>query len=109
MAPKKRQCRVAAVLTAPPFRSNVTHSLPPEKAEVFKSLEGWAKESLLPLLKPVEDCWQPTDFLPDSSKSTDEFHEEVIYQLSNVNVVQSDLILIIIKCAFNICPPTALI
>lgn len=79
ITPQKRQLRVAAVLAAPQIRRNVTHSLPPEKAEVFKSLEGWAKESLLPLLKPVEDCWQPTDFLPDSSKPTDEFEEEVMY------------------------------
>jgi acyl-[acyl-carrier-protein] desaturase len=81
MAPQKRQCRVAAVLTAPPLRRSVMHSLPPEKAEVFKSLEGWAQDSLLPLLKPVEDCWQPTDFLPDSSKPTDEFQEEVMYHV----------------------------
>ncbi|KAF3329906.1 acyl-[acyl-carrier-protein] desaturase 1 [Carex littledalei] len=77
ITPQKRQLRVAAVLVAPQIHRNVTHSLPPEKVEVFKSLEGWAKESLLPLLKPVEDCWQPTDFLPDSSKPTDEFEEEV--------------------------------
>ncbi|KAG8078676.1 hypothetical protein GUJ93_ZPchr0007g6098 [Zizania palustris] len=67
----RRQCRVsAAVLTAPAttsVRRRVTHSMPPEKAEVFRSLEGWAGRSLLPLLKPVEECWQPSDFLPDSS------------------------------------------
>nr|TKW18045.1 hypothetical protein SEVIR_5G408000v2 [Setaria viridis] len=49
--------------------------MPPEKAEVFRSLEGWAARSLLPLLKPVEECWQPTDFLPDSSSEM--FEHEV--------------------------------
>ncbi|KAG9446998.1 hypothetical protein H6P81_013126 [Aristolochia fimbriata] len=43
----------------------ITHSMPPQKIEVFKSLEGWAEETILPLLKPVEQCWQPQDFLPD--------------------------------------------
>ncbi|KAG0580772.1 hypothetical protein M758_4G207400 [Ceratodon purpureus] len=41
------------------------HSIAPEKLELFKSLEGWASETLLPYLKPVEKCWQPQDFLPD--------------------------------------------
>ncbi|CAN6440084.1 unnamed protein product [Victoria cruziana] len=41
--------------------------MPPEKIEIFKSLESWAEETLLPLLKPVEESWQPSDFLPDFS------------------------------------------
>ncbi|XP_068646770.1 stearoyl-[acyl-carrier-protein] 9-desaturase, chloroplastic-like [Aristolochia californica] len=43
----------------------ITHSMPPQKIEIFKSLEGWAEETILPLLKPVEQSWQPQDFLPD--------------------------------------------
>lgn len=71
-----RPMAVAAV-AAPAVRHPIKHSMPPEKVEVFKSLEGWAAQSLLPLLKPVEKCWQPQDFLPDSSRPTDEFEEEV--------------------------------
>ncbi|KQK10887.1 stearoyl-[acyl-carrier-protein] 9-desaturase 1, chloroplastic [Brachypodium distachyon] len=65
----RHHCRPvsAAAVAPPPTQRRVTHSMPPEKAEVFRSLQGWATQSLLPLLKPVEDCWQPTDFLPDSS------------------------------------------
>jgi acyl-[acyl-carrier-protein] desaturase len=48
-------------------QSMVTHSLAPEKIEVFKSLEGWAESTLLPFLKPVEKCWQPQDYLPEPS------------------------------------------
>ncbi|CAM8925736.1 unnamed protein product [Rhodiola kirilowii] len=55
--------------------SQVSHSLAPEKVELFKSLEGWAEENLLNLLKPVEKCWQPNDFLPDSS--AEDFDEKV--------------------------------
>lgn len=47
--------------------SKVMHSISPEKLEMFKSLEGWASETLLPYLKPVEKCWQPQDFLPEPS------------------------------------------
>lgn len=45
--------------------SKVMHTITPERLELFKSLEGWASETLLPYLKPVEKSWQPQDFLPD--------------------------------------------
>ncbi|XP_054800239.1 stearoyl-[acyl-carrier-protein] 9-desaturase 6, chloroplastic-like [Prosopis cineraria] len=50
-----------------PLKTKKNYSLPPEKIEVFKSLEGWVSKQVLPLLKPVEESWQPQDFLPDSS------------------------------------------
>ncbi|MQL92543.1 hypothetical protein Taro_025167 [Colocasia esculenta] len=53
----------------------VTHSMPPQKIEIFKSLEGWAENNILTLLKPVEKNWQPQDFLPDPS--SEGFQEEV--------------------------------
>ncbi|XWS22146.1 hypothetical protein CRYUN_Cryun29cG0009900 [Craigia yunnanensis] len=53
----------------------VTHSMPPEKIEIFKSLEGWAEKNILTHLKPVEKCWQPQDFLPHPA--SDEFDEQV--------------------------------
>ncbi|XP_052203297.1 stearoyl-[acyl-carrier-protein] 9-desaturase 6, chloroplastic [Diospyros lotus] len=66
---------ISAVAPSPVPR--LTHSLPPEKAEVFKSLEGWATQFVLPLLKPVEQCWQPQDFLPDPALPSDEFADAV--------------------------------
>lgn len=63
--------------TPPPLKIHKTHSLPPEKVEIFKSLENWASESVLPLLKPVEQCWQPQNFLPDPSLPFDEFTDQV--------------------------------
>jgi acyl-[acyl-carrier-protein] desaturase len=48
-------CRREAAMTAP------------EKADVLRSLDGWAESNLLPLLKPVERAWQPHDLLPDSA------------------------------------------
>ncbi|KAH7330968.1 hypothetical protein KP509_20G010400 [Ceratopteris richardii] len=41
--------------------------MPPEKIELFKSLEDWAEENVLPYLKSVEKCWQPQDYLPEPS------------------------------------------
>ena len=53
----------------------ITHSMPPEKVEMFESLQGWAEAHVLPFLKPVEKCWQPQDFLPEPSSA--DFLDEV--------------------------------
>ncbi|PON77654.1 Fatty acid desaturase, type [Parasponia andersonii] len=50
-------------------------SMAPEKAEIFESMENWANQNLLPLLKPAKECWQPQDFLPDPT--SEGFHEQV--------------------------------
>ncbi|KAJ8563558.1 hypothetical protein K7X08_032010 [Anisodus acutangulus] len=62
---------------APPreVHVQVTHSMAPQKIEIFKSMEGWAEQNLLTLLKPVEKSWQPQDFLPDPA--SDGFHDQV--------------------------------
>ncbi|MED6209215.1 Stearoyl-[acyl-carrier-protein] 9-desaturase 6, chloroplastic [Stylosanthes scabra] len=59
------------------LRTHESYSLPPEKIEVFKSLEGWASKCILPLVKPVEQSWQPFDFLPDSSLPAEDFINKV--------------------------------
>jgi acyl-[acyl-carrier-protein] desaturase len=66
---------ISAVAT--PLRHQKTHSMPPEKAEVFKSLEGWASQRVLPLLRPVEQCWQPHSMLPDPALPSDDFFDQV--------------------------------
>ncbi|XP_031504399.1 stearoyl-[acyl-carrier-protein] 9-desaturase, chloroplastic-like [Nymphaea colorata] len=53
----------------------VTHSMAQEKLEIFRSLDSWAEHNILPLLKPVEASWQPSDFLPDFSSNSG--HEQV--------------------------------
>lgn len=68
---------VSAVARPPPLKARKTHSMPPEKMEVFKSLESWASQRVLPLLKPVDQSWQPNNFLPDSSLPLDEFTDQV--------------------------------
>ncbi|KAM0925846.1 hypothetical protein ACQ4PT_003769 [Festuca glaucescens] len=94
----RRQCRVSAVAVtaAPPsvVQRGVTHSMPPEKQEVFRSLQGWAAGSLLPLLKTVDDCWQPTDFLPDSS--SDSFEHEVRELRSRAAALPDDYFVVLV-------------
>ncbi|XP_058075673.1 stearoyl-[acyl-carrier-protein] 9-desaturase 6, chloroplastic-like [Magnolia sinica] len=73
-----RRCPISAVAYPPATpRHAITQSMPPEKVEIFKTLEGWATQTILSFLKPVEQSWQPQDFLPDPTLPTDEFNEEV--------------------------------
>lgn len=46
-----------------------------ERAEVFRSLDEWAAQSVLPLLKPVKESWQPHDLLPDPA--SEGFEDEI--------------------------------
>ncbi|XP_057972972.1 stearoyl-[acyl-carrier-protein] 9-desaturase 6, chloroplastic-like [Malania oleifera] len=74
---KPQQPPVTAVAAPPQRPRQVAHSIPPETAELFKSLDGWATQHVLPLLKPVEQSWQPQDFLPDPALPSDEFADQV--------------------------------
>ncbi|KAJ9701704.1 hypothetical protein PVL29_006888 [Vitis rotundifolia] len=58
-----------------PRKVQVTHSMPPHKIKIFKSMENWVEKNVLIHLKPVEKCWQSQDFLPDPA--SDGFHERV--------------------------------
>ncbi|PUZ39327.1 hypothetical protein GQ55_9G288400 [Panicum hallii var. hallii] len=49
--------------------------LAPERLEVLRQLEPWVEEHVLPLLKPVEASWQPSDLVPDpAALGSDGFH-----------------------------------
>ncbi|KAL0444030.1 UNVERIFIED_CONTAM: Stearoyl-[acyl-carrier-protein] 9-desaturase 6, chloroplastic [Sesamum latifolium] len=76
----RRPQPISAAAKQSPLQSphqKLTHPMPPEKVEVFKSLEPWASRHVLPLVKPVNKCWQPVEFLPNPAKSTDDFIDEV--------------------------------
>ncbi|KAL4388158.1 hypothetical protein GQ457_09G013730 [Hibiscus cannabinus] len=53
----------------------VTHSMSPQKIEIFKSLDSWVEKNILIHLKPVEKNWQPQDFLPNPTSQ--EFYKQV--------------------------------
>ena len=42
----------------------VLHSATKEQLDVVASMDKYAEEHVLPILKPVEKCWQAQDFLP---------------------------------------------
>ncbi|KAL8474338.1 hypothetical protein ACS0TY_030977 [Phlomoides rotata] len=95
----RRSQPISAVGSGPPRtcrREQITHSMPPEKAEIFKSLESWASENVLPLLKPVEKCWQPIDFLPDPTKPVDEFWGEVRALRDRTNGLPDDYLVVLV-------------
>lgn len=77
-------------LLSTPCKSHeqITYSLPPEKIEIFKHLDLWARDNVLPLLKPVEKCWQPQDFLPEPS--TEGFYDQVQEIRSHANEIPDD-------------------
>ncbi|KAM1149666.1 hypothetical protein ACFX15_029580 [Malus domestica] len=56
-----------AIASPPSLTGQKAHSLPLEKAELFKSLEGWVEQHVLPFIKLVDQCWQPSTFLTDST------------------------------------------
>lgn len=78
--PPSFSVRAVAAPPTPPLKAAHTRTNPsllPHQAEVFRSLDAWASQGVLPLLKPVEASWQPQEFLPDPSLSSDEFADQV--------------------------------
>ncbi|XP_017974175.1 PREDICTED: stearoyl-[acyl-carrier-protein] 9-desaturase, chloroplastic [Theobroma cacao] len=72
----------------------VTHSMPQQKIEIFKSLEDWAEKNFLIYLKPVEKCWQPQDFLPDPT--SDGFGEQVKELRERAKEIPDDYFVVLI-------------
>ncbi|GLI64991.1 hypothetical protein VaNZ11_008416 [Volvox africanus] len=49
------------------MNGQVLHSITEAQLDVVRSLEdGYLQTQVVPLLKPVDKCWQPADFLPPS-------------------------------------------
>lgn len=67
--------------------------LVPERLEVLRQLEPWVEEHVLPLLKPVEESWQPSDLLPDPAVlGSDGFHAACLELRSAAAGVPDDLL-----------------
>ncbi|PKA64101.1 Pentatricopeptide repeat-containing protein [Apostasia shenzhenica] len=67
---EKRSCRAMARIEQVQVRHGkrqMMSMMSSPELEVFRSMGDWVENNMLPLLKPVEDCWQPQDFLPDPS------------------------------------------
>ena len=55
--------------------TQVLHSLGKERLELVNSMTDYVAERVVPILKPVDKCWQPADFLP--KPESDSFIDEV--------------------------------
>jgi acyl-[acyl-carrier-protein] desaturase len=62
--------------------------------EVIKSIEPFVGEQLGSLLKPVEESWQPSDFLPDLSG--DGWHERVTELRTHAAALPDDVLVVLI-------------
>ncbi len=61
--------------------------------EVIKSMEDFVGDSIGSLLKPVEESWQPSDFLPDPAR--EDFHEQITEFQARARVL-SDAVLVVL-------------
>lgn len=60
----------------------------------MKHIEGFMLDNMFNYLKPVEDHWQPTDFLPDSSSP--EFYNQVKELQASAREIPYDLMIVLI-------------
>lgn len=62
--------------------------------EVIKSMEGFVKEHIPSLLVPIEESWQPSDFLPDFSKPS--WNEDVVQFRKRSEAIPDDLLVVLV-------------
>lgn len=48
------------------MNSQVLHSITPARLEIVRGMDQHIRDHVQPLLKPVDKCWQASDFLPAS-------------------------------------------
>ncbi len=66
----------------------------PSRLEVIKSLEGFVSENIGSLLVPVEESWQPSDFLPDMTKKT--WMEEIADMRTKALELPDELLVVLV-------------
>jgi acyl-[acyl-carrier-protein] desaturase len=66
----------------------------PTKMEVVRSIEGYVGEHLGDFLKPVNDSWQPSDFLPDCSQPG--WSERVAALQQEAAAIPDDLLVVLV-------------
>uniref|UniRef100_A0A804LPN8 Uncharacterized protein n=1 Tax=Zea mays TaxID=4577 RepID=A0A804LPN8_MAIZE len=71
--------------------------LAPERLEMLRQMEPWVEEHVLPLLKPVEASWQPSDLLPDPANlGSDGFHAACLELRAAAAGVPDDLLVCLV-------------
>ncbi len=64
-----------------------------QRLDIMKQMAPFAEEKLL-LLKPPGKCWQPTDFLPDST--SENWHDEVKALRKTSESLSDELLVVLI-------------
>jgi acyl-[acyl-carrier-protein] desaturase len=62
--------------------------------EVLDSIEGFVREHIYDLLKPVEESWQPSDFLPDMT--SEGWSESIRVFRDRAKALPNDLLVVLI-------------
>jgi acyl-[acyl-carrier-protein] desaturase len=62
--------------------------------EVIKSIEGFVEENLSSLLKPVDESWQPSDFLPDMKNEN--WHDELKLIRERAREIPDELLVVLV-------------
>jgi acyl-[acyl-carrier-protein] desaturase len=62
--------------------------------EVVKSIEGFVEENLSSLLKPVDESWQPSDFLPNMSEES--WQEELKIIRERAKEIPDELLVVLV-------------
>nr|WP_040625810.1 acyl-ACP desaturase [Mucilaginibacter paludis] len=65
-----------------------------QRREVMRHIEKYMLEKMFDFLKPIDDIWQPSDFLPDSTKDT--FFSDVRDLRENASGLSYDLLAVLI-------------
>ncbi|KAF3451051.1 hypothetical protein FNV43_RR07140 [Rhamnella rubrinervis] len=65
-----------------------------EKAEIWKSIEEWMKDNILPILKPIGKSWQPQELLPNPD--SDGFYEQLRELRSRAKEVPDDYFVVLV-------------
>jgi acyl-[acyl-carrier-protein] desaturase len=65
-----------------------------QRKEVMRHIEPYMLEKMYDFLKPIDDIWQPSDFLPDSTKDT--FFADIKELRENANGLSYDLLAVLI-------------
>lgn len=65
-----------------------------ERFEVIKSMEGFVAERVDMYLKPVAECWQPSDFLPETG--SEDFKEQLRSLQERAGALPENLLIVLI-------------
>jgi acyl-[acyl-carrier-protein] desaturase len=66
----------------------------PSRIEVMKHLEPFLEEEMKTLLRPVEELWQPTDFLPDLASESG--HDDLVALQQEAAALPDDVVSVLV-------------